>query len=74
MNKIRSYIEGSIGKKFVITTDIDKKKCESILCIVKETYKSLFVVEVESSKSTEKLRTFTYSDIYSQQIKIEEVK
>ncbi len=73
MNKVRKYIEGSIGKRFIITTDIDKKKCESVICVVREAYKSLFVVEVENKDVPDKLRTFTYSDIYSHQVLIEEV-
>ncbi len=74
MNNVKKYIEGNIGNKFKITTDIEKKRCETITCTIKEAYRSLFVVEVEEGNCSEKLRTYTYSDLYSHQVIIEEVE
>lgn len=73
MEEVKSYIEGNVGNMFVITTDSEKKKCESIRCKIVETYRSLFVVEVEEEDVPDKLRTYTYSDIYSKQVLIEKV-
>lgn len=70
MEKIKSRIMNNIGKNVIITTDIDKKKCSSFKCVIKEVYRSIFVVELPEAKY-DNLRTFSYSDVYAKQILIE---
>ncbi len=73
MKEIKKYIQDNIGNTFIITTDADKKRCESVRCVIKEVYHSLFIVEVIDKHIYEKVRSYSYSDIYSKQIEMEKI-
>lgn len=72
MDDVIQFVKENVGNEVVITTDIDKKKRDSVKCIIKEVYNSIFVVEV-IGETFDNIRTFTYSDIYSKQILVDKV-
>lgn len=73
MNDIKEQIKGSIGKEVIITTDIDKKKRKSFRCIIIEAYRAVFIVEV-IGKDEANTKSFTYSDVHSNNILLEVVE
>lgn len=72
MNEIKAFIKGRVGQGLRVTTDIDKKKSKIITGVITEAYESLFVLETNEEGPEGKVQTYTYSDIISNLIEIEE--
>lgn len=70
MNEIKNYLTDNLGNEFFITVDKDKKCKKTMRCVIKETYSSLFLVDVLDEEFDNK-RTFTYSEVYCKSIEIE---
>lgn len=69
MNEIKDYLTENLGNVFLITVDKDKKSRKTLKCVIKETYASLFLVDV-LDEEFDTTRTFTYSEVYCKAIEI----
>ncbi len=72
MKEIKDYISDNIGNEFLITVDGDKKCKKTMRCIIKETYASLFLVDVLDCEFDDQ-RTFMYSEIHCNEIEMVKV-
>lgn len=67
INVIREKIESNLGKEVFIRYNLGRNKVEKYNAKIKEIYNYVFVVEV---LNTNEVKSFTYSDIITNTIKI----
>ena len=67
INVIREKIESNLGKEVFIKYNLGRNKIEKYNAKIKEIYNYVFVVEV---LNTNEVKSFTYSDIITNTIKI----
>ncbi len=67
INVIREKIESNLGKEVFIRYNLGRNKIEKYNAKIKEIYNYVFVVEV---LNTNEVKSFTYSDIITNTIKI----
>ena len=68
-NLIREELTQHIGKKAVIRYNLGRNKYEKYHVIIKELYRNIFLVELNET-DTKELKSFSYSDVITQTIKI----
>lgn len=67
INVIREKVESNLGKEVFIKYNLGRNKIEKYNAKIKEIYNYVFVVEVIN---TNEVKSFTYSDIITNTIKI----
>ena len=67
INVIREKIESNLGKEVFIRYNLGRNKIEKYNAKIKEIYNYVFVVEV---LNTNEVKSFTYSDIITNTIKL----
>lgn len=67
ISEIRSKLNDYLGEEVVIKYNLGRNKFEKLNVIIKEIYDSVFLVELESKT----MRSFSYSDIITNTIKID---
>ncbi|MBQ8871612.1 MAG: Veg family protein [Bacilli bacterium] len=67
INVIREKIESNLGKEVFIRYNLGRNKIEKYNAKIKEIYNYVFVVEV---LNTNEVKSFTYSDIITNTIKV----
>ena len=67
INVIREKIESNLGKEVFIRYNLGRNKIEKYNAKIREIYNYVFVVEV---LNTNEVKSFTYSDIITNTIKI----
>jgi len=67
INKIRSKLNEHIGKEVTIKYNLGRNKFESYHVKIKETYDNVFLVELQTNEK----KSFSYSDIINNTIKID---
>lgn len=67
VGEIRSKLSNYLGEEVIINYNLGRNKYEKYNVVVKEIYDSVFLVELESKKK----KSFSYSDIITNTIKIE---
>ncbi len=67
ISEIRSKLNDYLGEEVVIKYNLGRNKFEKFNVIIKEIYDSVFLVELESKT----MRSFSYSDIITNTIKID---
>ncbi len=72
MIAVKEYIQNNVGGEFLITVDGDKKSKKTMRCIVKETYSSLFLVDV-LDEEFDFQKTFMYSQVHCKEIEMVKV-
>lgn len=68
INIIKKELEKSIGKDVVIKYNLGRNKIEKYHAKIKELYNYIFIVEIKNSLE---LKSFMYSDIITNTIKID---
>ncbi|MEG0825916.1 MAG: Veg family protein [Bacilli bacterium] len=69
-NMIREELHSHIGKKAIIKYSLGRNKYEKYNVVIKELYKNIFLVELSDQLNRE-IKSFSYSDIITQTIKID---
>lgn len=67
ISEIRSKLNDYIGEEVIIRYNLGRNKYEKYTVIIKEIYDSVFLVELESKIK----KSFTYSDVITNTIKID---
>ncbi|MDD4109595.1 MAG: Veg family protein [Prolixibacteraceae bacterium] len=67
---IRNKLRKNIGNKVTINYNLGRNKFEKYDVIIKQTYKYIFIVELNINDNVE-IKSFSYADIISKTIKIE---
>ncbi|MFV0498799.1 MAG: Veg family protein [Bacilli bacterium] len=72
INEIKDFLTDNIGGSFKITVDCDKKSQKTMECVLKETYSSIFLVDV-INEPVQCQKTFTYTEVHCKEILIEKI-
>lgn len=67
IGEIRSKLNEHIGKEVIIKYNLGRNKYEKYNVIIKELYENVFLVELDTSEK----KSFTYTDVLTNTIKID---
>lgn len=67
IEQIRGKLNDHIGKEVVIKYNLGRNKYEKYNVVIKELYQNVFLVQL----STKEKKSFTYSDVLTNTIKID---
>jgi uncharacterized protein Veg len=70
LQEIKTKIKNNIGKDVTIKYNLGRNKIEKYNVKIKETYKNIFIVELNEQNKNE-IKSFTYTDIITKTIKID---
>lgn len=70
LTDIKKTIEGSVGKKVVIKTNIGKRNANVREGIVEFVYPSLFTVKIINGFDINRRVSYTYSDVLTESVEI----
>lgn len=68
INTVKAELEKNIGKDVIIKYNLGRNKIEKYHAIIKQLYNYIFIVEIKKSLE---LKSFMYSDIITNTIKID---
>lgn len=68
INTVKAELEKNIGKDVIIKYNLGRNKIEKYHARIKELYNYIFIVEIKKSLE---LKSFMYSDIITDTIKID---
>ena len=70
--RVRSSVDQNIGNKVKIRANRGRHKIDVTECIIRETYPSIFLVEVENKldDTTQKI-SFSYTDVLTKDVQMQ---
>lgn len=69
LQEIKDKVSDNIGNDVVIKCNLGRNKFEKYRARIKETYKNVFIVEVNDKRC--EIKSFTYTDVMTKTIKID---
>ena len=69
--KIKSMLDSHIGKKLTVTSHVGRKKILTRKGKLSETFPAVFVVELDRDESAVERVSYSYTDVLTQNIKLE---
>ena len=70
LQEIKTKVNNNIGNNVTIKYNMGRNKIEKYNVKIKETYKNVFIVEIEN-KNKKEIKSFSYTDIITKTIKID---
>lgn len=71
INRVRYAVKSQLGNKVMIRANKGRHKIDVTEGIIKETYPSIFIVQVENKyEDTPRLVSFSYTDVLTQDVKL----
>lgn len=67
INEIRSKLNDHIGREVTIKYNLGRNKFEKYNVVIKELYENVFLVELKTNEK----KSFTYTDVITNTIKID---
>ena len=69
LQEIKDKVSDNIGNDVVIKCNLGRNKFEKYRARIKETYKNVFIVEVNDKRC--EIKSFSYTDVMTKTIKID---
>lgn len=69
LQEIKNKVSDNIGNDVVIKCNLGRNKIEKYHARIKETYKNVFIVEVNDRRC--EIKSFSYTDVITKTIKID---
>ena len=69
LQEIKDKVSNNIGNDVVIKCNLGRNKFEKYRARIKETYKNVFIVEINDKRC--EIKSFTYTDVMTKTIKID---
>ena len=70
LDEIKQKVTDNIGRDVTIKCNLGRNKFEKYSVKIKETYKNVFIVELNSDSNV-KVKSFSYTDVMTKTIKID---
>ena len=70
LQEVKNKVNDNIGNNVVIRCNMGRNKIEKYNVKIKETYKNIFIVEVNNHDNAE-IKSFSYTDVITKTIKID---
>lgn len=70
LQEIKIKVNNSVGHDVTIKYNLGRNKYEKYRVKIKETYRNIFIVELNNQENTE-LKSFSYTDVMIKTIKID---
>ena len=70
LEEIKRKVSDNIGKSVTIKCNLGRNRFEKYRVKIKETYKNIFIVELNSDSNV-KVKSFSYTDVMTKTIKID---
>ena len=69
--EIKSLMDQNIGEKIIITVQLGRNKKRTRRGVLKETYRSVFVVDLEQEANTLACASYSYCDVLTKAIDVD---
>ena len=69
LQEIKDKVSDNIGNDVVIKCNLGRNKFEKYRARIKETYKNVFIVEINDKRC--EIKSFSYTDVMTKTIKID---
>lgn len=71
INRVRHAVRSQLGNKVMIKANKGRHKIDVTEGIIKETYPSIFIVQVDNKyEATKRLVSFSYTDVLTKDVKL----
>lgn len=71
INRVRHAVKSQLGNKVMIRANKGRHKIDVTEGIIKETYPSIFIVQVDNKlEDTKRLVSFSYTDVLTKDVKL----
>lgn len=71
INRVRHAVRSQLGNKVMIKANKGRHKIDVTEGIIKETYPSIFIVQVDNKyEDTKRLVSFSYTDVLTKDVKL----
>jgi len=70
LQEIRRNVENCVGQKVVLKTNKGRKKVQVREGVLEEVYPSVFTVRIDEGLLSERMLSFSYSDILTETVEI----
>ena len=70
LQEVKNKVNNNIGNNVIIKCNLGRNKIEKYNVKIKETYKNIFIVEVNNQDNRE-IKSFSYTDVITKTIKID---
>lgn len=71
LSEIKSYLEDRVGEEISVTVQMGRRKKKERNGILKETYRSVFVVDLDQDENDFDRISYSYRDILTNTIELE---
>lgn len=68
---IKSILDNKLGKEIIVTVQMGRKKKKERKGILKETYRSVFVVDLDQAENAIERLSFSYRDVLTNSVELE---
>lgn len=69
--EIKSFLDNNLGEEIIITVQMGRKRKRERRGILKETYRSVFVVDLDKEDNNIDRVSYSYSDVLTHVIDVE---
>ena len=70
LEEIKKKVSDNVGKNVIIKYNLGRNKIEKYNVKIKETFRNVFIVELNSNSKIE-IKSFSYTDVITKTIKID---
>lgn len=70
INQIKEILHKRKGEEILLICDEGRNVIRKEVAVIKEVYKSLFILEVKKSNQTTQIESFSYADLLTEVIKL----
>lgn len=71
ISEIKAYLEDKVGEEITVTVQMGRRKKKERRGILKETYRSVFVVDLDQEENAFERVSYSYRDILTNTIELE---
>lgn len=68
---IKSILDNKLGKEIIVTVQMGRKKKKERKGILRETYRSVFVVDLDQAENSIGRLSFSYRDVLTNSVELE---
>lgn len=68
---IKSILDNKLGKEIIVTVQMGRKKKKERKGILRETYRSVFVVDLDQAENAIGRLSFSYRDVLTNSVELE---
>ncbi|WP_124058196.1 Veg family protein [Vaginisenegalia massiliensis] len=72
--EIKSILDDKLGEEIVVTVQMGRKKKKERRGVLRETYRSVFVVDLDQDENAFDRVSYSYRDVLTNSIRLEFVK